>query len=340
MNTELTPKQLASEAIRQAQSILVVTGQHPNVDQVTALMALGAVLRKLDKKVSAIISDSVPAQLSFLPTQQIDKSLEGLRDFILKVDLSKAEVDKLKYGISDGKLNIHVTPFRGKFTPGDVTFDYGDFQYDLAIVLGVPTRSRIDRVISDNPQFFDSVPVVNIDFHRSNEQYGAINLIEPNASSLSEILVALAESLQNGVIDEPIATMLLTGIISSTDRYTASHTSAKSLTVSAQLMAAGAKQQEIVKALFRKGDRKAGDRPTSRTSERPSRPAASEQPRVETAPPAHSSLSGQTAPAGGPEPAVSADRQAPELPASPLDGLQDREQFKLPQSFSSVSPEA
>ena len=251
MNQDLTPKQQTSEAIRQADNILIITGQHPNIDQVSSTIALAGVLRKFGKKVTALVSDSLPQQVTFLGTGELDRSLSGSRDFILKIDLKRATVDKLKYEVEDDKLNIYLTPMQGGFTPGDVKFDYGAYRYDLVIVLGVPTRARIDRIFSDNSELFKNLPIVNLDFHRSNELYGAINLIEPTASSLSEILVALAESLQNGIVDEQIATALLTGLMSSTDRFTATHTTAKSLTVAAQLMAAGAKQPNIVKALFK-----------------------------------------------------------------------------------------
>ena len=251
MNPDLTPKQQTSEAIRQAETILIITGQHPSIDQVASTMALAATLRKFGKKVTALISDSLPQQVNFLETGELDRNLSGLRDFILKIDVRKAQVDKLRYEVQDDKLNVFITPYKGSFAPSDVTFDYGSYRYDLVIVLGVPTRARIDRVYADNPSLFANLPIVNVDYHRSNEQYGAINLIEPMASSLAEILVALAESLQNGIVDEQIATALLTGLMASTDRFTASHTTAKSLTVAAQLMAAGAKQPNIVRALFR-----------------------------------------------------------------------------------------
>jgi len=251
MQQDLTPKQQTSEAIRQAETILVTTGQHPSVDQVTAALALAAVLRKFGKKVSVVISDSLPTQVQFLDSSMVSQSLSGLRDFIVKVDLKKAEVDKLRYEVQDGKLNVFITPFQGGFAPGDVSFSYGDYHFDLAIVLGVPTRTRIDRVFADNQTLFNSIPVLNLDYHRSNENFGAVNLIESTASSLCEILVALSESLQTGLIDADIATTMLTGLISSTDRFTASHTTAKSMTVAAQLMAAGARQQAIIKGLYR-----------------------------------------------------------------------------------------
>lgn len=261
MNNDLTPKQQTSEALRQAETILIATAQHPSVDQAAAVLAAGLILRKLGKKVTLLISDQLPPSMNFLPVNEIDKSLTGLRDFILKVDLSKAEVDKIKYTVDDGKLNVHVTPFKGGFAPSDVTFGYGGFHYDVAMVLGVPARSRLDRVFEQNSQLFNEVPILNIDFHRSNENYGAVNLIEPTAASLAEILVALSESLETGMIDAQIATIMLTGIIASTDRFTASHTTAKALTVAAQLMAAGADQQKVVKNLYQQNQNRDQNRP-------------------------------------------------------------------------------
>ena len=232
-------------------------------------------MRKFGKKVTSLVSDTLPQQIGFLETADLDKSLSGLRDFILKVDLKQAEVDKLRYEVQEGKLNIFITPFKGGFTQSDVSFAHGAYHYDLVIVLGVPTRARIDRVFADNQTLFASVPLVNIDFHRSNEQFGAINLIDPSAASLSEILVALAESLQNGIVDEPIATALLTGLMASTDRFTAIHTTAKSMTVAAQLMAAGAKQPNIVRALYRDGRSDRNDQRTDRPQSSDPRPTPS-----------------------------------------------------------------
>jgi hypothetical protein len=227
---------------------------------VAAVLSLAAILRKFGKKVSAIISDPLPQNAQFLDAAGLDKGLSGMRDFVLKLDVTKAEVDKLRYEVQDGKLNIFITPFKGGFAPSDVTFGYGDFHYDLAIILGVPSRARIDRVYGENQGLFSSIPVVNVDFHRTNENYGAINLIEPTASSLCEILVALSESLQSGMIDAEIATVMLAGLMSSTDRFTATHTTSKSLTVAAQMMAAGARQQTVVKGLYQsRGER--SDRP-------------------------------------------------------------------------------
>jgi|GEM_PF-622300 len=251
MDRELTPKQQTSEAIRQAETILIMTGQHPSIDQVASTIALAALLRKYGKKVTAVVSDEIPAGAKFLSTNLVESTLGGLRDFIVRVDLKNAELDKLKYTIENAKLNIHITPFAGSFQQRDVTYDYGDYQFDLVIILGVASYARIDKIYAQNAELLRQIPLVNIDFHRSNEQYGAINLIEGTAASLSEILIALSESLQSGMIDEKIATTMLAGIMAATDRFTATHTTAKTMTVAAQMMAMGANQQDVVKGLYR-----------------------------------------------------------------------------------------
>lgn len=260
--SELTPKQQTSEAIRQSETILILTGQHPTVDQTAAVVALAMILRRFGKKATALISDSLSANTGFLPTNELDRSLDGQRDFIIKVDQKKVQAEQMRYMHEGEKLNIYIQPQKGNFAPSDITFGYGDYHYDLAIIIGVPTRARIDKVYQDNMSLFETLPIVNIDYHRSNEQYGAINLIDPLAASLCEMLVALAESLKAGLIDETLATALLGGIMASTDRFTAAHTTSKSLTVAAQMMAAGAKQQAVVKELYRSA---------SDTRERPER---------------------------------------------------------------------
>ncbi|HUC87160.1 MAG TPA: DHH family phosphoesterase, partial [Candidatus Saccharimonadales bacterium] len=326
MDKELTPKQQTSEAIRQAETILIMTGQHPSIDQVASTVALSAILRKFGKKVTAVVSDDIPAGAKFLSTNLIERTLGGLRDFIVQVDLGHAEVDKLKYTIENGKLNIHVTPFAGGFQPRDMGYAYGDYQFDLVIILGVASYSRIDKVYAQNAELLRRIPLVNIDFHRINEQYGAINLVETSAASLAEILIALSESLQTGLIDEAIATTMLTGIMASTDRFTATHTTAKTMTVAAQMLAMGADQQRIVKGLYR-SDRDRVDRDRPDRDKRPQPPRRDNRepakPEVKPAPQVHqlqqSPSQAQDAP---PRPA----RPRPESQPAPRPQFQPRPQ--------------
>lgn len=249
MQTELTPKQQASELIKQAHNIMIVTGREPNNDQFSAAIAMQRVLNKLQKQASVVITDELPKSSALYDTQFISKDIQGVRDFIISLDMHSVIVDKLKYNVEGEKLDITITPLNGNFNAKDVTFEQGPYKFDLVIALGVPQITKLDKIVEQNPTIFDGLHLINIDYHRINEEYGSVNYIDQNSSSVCEMLVSLFESLEQGIVDESIATALFTGITSATHNFTTPSTSAKSMTVAAQMLAAGAKQQEVVKVM-------------------------------------------------------------------------------------------
>lgn len=249
MNQELTPKQQASELIKQADNIVIITGREPNNDQLSAAIAMQRVLNKLHKQASVVITDKLPKSAELYDTQFISNDIEGVRDFVIKIDMHDVVVDKLKYNVEGDSLDVTVTPLNGNFTAKDVSFEHGPFKFDLVIALGVPQIFKMDKIVEQNPTIFDGLHLINIDYHRINEQFGSVNYVDQNASSVCEMLVSLFESLEQGIIDESIATALYTGITSATHNFTIPDTTAKSMTVAAQMLAAGAKQQEVVKVM-------------------------------------------------------------------------------------------
>ncbi|MBA3678880.1 hypothetical protein H0W80_01625 [Candidatus Saccharibacteria bacterium] len=250
MQQELTPKQQAVELIKQANHILLVTGKEPNNDQLSSMVALELILQRVGKQVSAIVTSDMPKVHKVLDTRHISRDLTGIRDFVIRLDTKDVEVDKLRYEVNDDNLEVVISPFSGNFTAENASFDYGAYKFDLVIVLGVSEISKIDAILEQNPTIFDGIHLINIDSHRSNENYGSVNYVEPQASSVCEMLVGVIESVAQGMIDYHVATALLAGIMSSTKGFTAPNTTAKSLTIAAQMMSGGAKQQEIVQALF------------------------------------------------------------------------------------------
>lgn len=249
MQNELTPKQQVSELIRQATNILLVTGREPNTDQLSSVVAMQTILTRLGKQVEVIISDRLPKAAELYHTDIISKDLTGIRDFIIKLKMADTEVEKLKYQINDGNLEIIITPHNGNFTAKDAEFDYGSFQFDLVIALGAPQIARLDKILEQNPTIFDGLHLVNIDYHRINENYGSVNYVDTAASSICEMLISVFESLGQGLVDEYVATAILAGIMSATANFTAPQTTAKAMTMAAQMVAAGGKQQEVVRAL-------------------------------------------------------------------------------------------
>lgn len=249
---ELTPKQQALELINKSKNVLLVTHEKPDGDALGSIVALYLVLTKLGKKTSAVIQDPISSNYQFLPkVDELASRLAALRDFIISIDCANATADKLAYNFQDGKLNVVVTPKDGNFTINDVSFADGNFQFDLVVALDAADWDQLGAIYADNIKLFQGVPIINIDHHASNDYYGTINFVDLTAAATAEILVGLIEALGPSLIDEDVATAILTGIISDTGSFQHANTTPKSLTIAAQMVGFGARQQEIIKYLFK-----------------------------------------------------------------------------------------
>jgi phosphoesterase RecJ-like protein len=157
----------------------------------------------------------------------------------------------MKYQKTDDHLDIILDADKNlKFEFIEIV--NGNPKPDLIIVLDTPDVEKIDDAYDKNTELFFEIPIINIDHHPGNEYFGTVNLVDLTASSTAEILVSLFEALGIKITDPDNATCLLTGIISDTQSFRSQSTTPKSLTVAAQLLAAGARQQEIISNLYKK----------------------------------------------------------------------------------------
>jgi phosphoesterase RecJ-like protein len=121
-----------------------------------------------------------------------------------------------------------------------------DEKFDRVIVVDSGSLSRIGAVESLLAQ--DAV-IVNIDHHRSNDQFGKINIVHPRCAACGELLYFLFREL--GVDITPTMAMnLFSGILTDTGRFRHSNTTSVSLHVAAELAAHGADVSRITEQLY------------------------------------------------------------------------------------------
>lgn len=249
---ELSAKDQVVDLIKKSNKILLLTHLNPDGDALGSLLGLYLALKNYGKEVTALCADPLPDSFAFLPlSNEITSELSGSRDFIVSLNCKETEADKLSYNLEDNKLNIVITPKSGQFKKEDVSFFYGAYKYDLIIVLDCQDLERLGILYEKNTQMFYETPLCNIDHHPGNEYFGQINLVDLTATSTAEILHPIIEGLEPKLIDEDVATSLLCGIITDTGSFQNSNTTPKSLSLSAQLVAQGARQQEIIKYIYR-----------------------------------------------------------------------------------------
>lgn len=239
-------KQLV-ERIKQAQNVLVTVSKNPSVDQLAAAIGLTLALNHLGKHGTAVFSGQVPSTLEFLkPEETLEKNTDSLRDFIIALDKSKA--DKLRYKVEDNVVRIFITPYRTSISDKDLQFSQGDFNVEVVIALGVTNQQDLDEAITAHGRILHDATVAAINTQPGSE-LGSINWFDEQASSLSEMVVGLIGQLDKKAIDNQMATALLTGIIAMTERFRNEKTSPRTMSVSAELMAAGADQQLVASKL-------------------------------------------------------------------------------------------
>lgn len=241
-------KQLIAEKIKQSANILVTVSANPSVDALTAALGLTLMLNKLDKHATAVFSGVVPPAISFLePGKTFENNVDSLRDFIIALDKDKA--DRLRYKVEDDVVRIFITPYRTKISQSDLQFSQGDFNVDLIVALGVEDQKDLDQAITAHGRILHDATVVTVNAASQKSSLGSIDWQDSNASSLSEMLASMTESLKPGILDQQISTALLTGIVANTERFSNQKTTPHVMTIAAQLMAAGANQQLIATKL-------------------------------------------------------------------------------------------
>lgn len=261
---ELTPKQQVVDQLARASQLLILTHKHPDGDAIGSLLALKLTLEQLEKKVLVACPSPTPSTLNFLPAiSSIVQSVPINNDIIVVVDTRHIAIEKLGYRQDENnhQLQIVITPRQGTLSITDLSVKPASPGFDTIIALDTPDIERLDALYQQQPKLFYERPLVNIDHHPANEQFGKINWIDMVATSTAEMLVALIEALSAriskdpnkppGLINEDIATCLLTGIIADTSSFQNINTTPKSLTVAAQLIAAGARKHEIIHHLYK-----------------------------------------------------------------------------------------
>lgn len=240
-------RQSIIDRISQANNVLVTVKSSPSVDSLAACIGMTLFLNKLGKHGTAVFSGDIPSTVEFLkPEETIEENTDSLRDFIISLDKSKA--DKLRYKVEDEVVKIFITPYKTSITDKDLDFSQGDFNVDVILAIGVHAKEDLDQAIVSHGRILHDATIISIN-NGPGGSLGTLHLEDPQASSLSEMLVSIAEGLKPDSFDAQIATAFLTGIVAETERFSNKKTTPQTMSLSAKLMAAGANQQLIATQL-------------------------------------------------------------------------------------------
>jgi len=110
-----------------------------------------------------------------------------------------------------------------------------DEEFDAAIVLDCPNLARTGRV-ADMVKKINTI--INIDHHISNEQFGAVNYVMPNASSTGEVMYSIYKKMEVP-ISKKVALYIYIAILTDTGSFNYSNTSGITHEIVSELLGYG-----------------------------------------------------------------------------------------------------
>ena len=312
-----------ADKIQHATNILIALSKDPNVDEISAAIALAFVLDQQKKHVTAIYSGQTPNALEFLrPEETFQKDISGLQDFIIALNKSKA--DHLIYQVEGDYVKILITPYKGQIKKEDLEYSYSDYNVDLVIVFNVNSGSEIDSALSEYGRIMHDAMAINITSSVPG-RFADLEWSDPSKSSVCEMVYDLLGELEIDNTPQEVATALLTGILSATERFSNNRTKPTTMAVASKLMEAGADQQLISSNILKaETPAVAAENPfatqSPTTTETPAAPAAQETQEAPATPAIQETPEASAAPAAQASPAASA--ATPEVPAVSQDSAE------------------
>ena len=121
-----------------------------------------------------------------------------------------------------------------------------EYKFDIAIAVDCGDDTRLGSRIS---VFENALHTINIDHHRTNNNFAEINIVKPHYCAAAEVLAKLYSDMEIQISDNT-ARLLYTGIMSDSGCLKYSNTSPSTLRIVAELMEHDFDHSEMTRLLF------------------------------------------------------------------------------------------
>ncbi|MBU4511244.1 DHH family phosphoesterase, partial [bacterium] len=118
---------------------------------------------------------------------------------------------------------------------------------DVGIVLDCSNVKRTGKTCGI---FKNIKTIINIDHHKSNENFGGLNYVDSSVSSVGEIIYEFINFIDPDLLDDKISTCLYTAIITDTGSFRHSNVSSKTFKIASDLTSFGIKPYLIANNIY------------------------------------------------------------------------------------------
>lgn len=234
-----------------AKNILIAVPAGADIDKLSAGLALFLIFEAAGKQVSVVSDDNILVSQSHLfGIDHIQKNLPSTDGGNLTLTLEGVAasdgtvpaLEKLDWYAENSNLNLvfHVLPGQ-TFQPARIVPKYQGSGFNLIFVVGAASLNILGNVYSQNQNVFSSTHLVDIDIQSTNTSFGQTNVLDANASSVSEVVTNLITDLGYN-LDADTASNLLTGMFDATSNLSVAKVTADTYMAVASCLRVGGKK--------------------------------------------------------------------------------------------------
>ena len=233
----------AKDILTSAADVLIATHEHPTPDSVGSALALYLGLVGMGKKVTVVCPDPMVVGLSnFIGADKVTTEM-GQKNFVISLDYQEGSIEKVSYNIEGSTFNLVIEPRAGfePFSSDKVHYSHQGASPDAIITVDTIHLGGLKKLYESQKELFAAKPIINIDRHPNNAQYGAVNLVEAAASSTAELVAQLMSELGISLTPDS-ATNLLNALYGATNSFSTPMVTAMAFELAAACLKSGGKR--------------------------------------------------------------------------------------------------
>ncbi|OGY32738.1 MAG: hypothetical protein A3A57_01035 [Candidatus Woykebacteria bacterium RIFCSPLOWO2_01_FULL_41_12] len=204
---------LLANVISQAKNIYIMVAKDADEDQLSAAIFLEENLTALNKKVLIIAPGNIPESLRFFAAKIANHT--PTKKLVVSFNWRKNEIEKVAYNLEGENFNFVINPRNKKINTEEIKIYHSGDEPDLIITLGIESPSEITGL---DREVLESKTIVNIDKKSTNEGFGSLNFVHPDADSISAIIAVVSEK-SNLLVKAGSADLLMRGIKFATSNF-------------------------------------------------------------------------------------------------------------------------
>jgi len=231
------------DIVSSAKDVLIVTHERPTADSIGAALALYLGLTSMGKKVTIACPDPITVELSsFIGVNKIATEI-GKKNFVISLDYVEGSIEKVSYNIEGNKFNLVIEPREGfeSFSQEKIHFTNAGTSADVIFSIDTIHLGGLKKLYEAEKELYASKPIINIDRHPNNAQYGQINVIDAQASSTAEMIYGILSGLEIAM-SQDISTNLLNALYGATNSFTNQNVTSQAFELAALCTKSGAKR--------------------------------------------------------------------------------------------------